>query len=109
MAMPIPRHQVLDHTSLCAQGSIGAYRHTLSVPLPDHDAWDHVLPLGEPDDRATWTEITEECEGAPVLSVVLLAGQAGLSLEQAGVMAGELAEAWMTVAYARADGCPEHG
>lgn len=104
MAMPIPRHDVLDQTSLCAQGTVGAYRHTLSVPLPDHADWDYVLPLGEPDDRDTWTEITEACEGASVLSVVLLTGQARLPREQAGVMSGELAEAWMTAEYARAGG-----
>lgn len=103
MAMPTPVHSVLDQTQLMPAGSVGAFRHTLSVPLPAVHHGPHLTSLGEPGDRDTWTELTAALGETVMLSVVLLTGDDALTDDQAAVMTGELAEAWLTVLLA-ADG-----
>jgi hypothetical protein len=96
MKMPMARHALVDQTALNAPGTVGAFRHSLSVSLPHLEASRLTLePIGEPDDRDTWTEIEAEGDGTLVLRVVLLTGDPVLSQDESGVMSGELAEAWM--------------
>ena len=72
-------------------GLTPAYRHTLTVPLPDGTRVTELEPLGEPGDRATWTEITT---GGLELAVVLLTDAPQLTRDQEAAARGELVEQW---------------